>query len=52
MYSKTQNASRSPWIAIRVVIPRSSNVTTSPGSTSRRYFAPMMSNAHDSDATQ
>ncbi len=52
MYSKTQEASRSPVTAMRVEMPPSSIVMTSPGSTSRSSLAPMMSSAHDSEATQ
>ena len=52
MYSKTQNDSRAPSTAMRDSMPRALSVTTSPGSTSRRYSAPMMSKAHDSEATQ
>ena len=52
MYSNTQNARRSPPATIRVWTPPSVSVITSPGSTSRRYLAPIRSNAHDSLATQ
>ena len=37
---------------LRLCSPSSPSVTTSPGSTSRKSFAPMMSKAHDSLATQ
>ena len=41
-----------PGATMRLAMPSSPSVTTSPGSTSRRSFAPMMSNAQDSLATQ
>ena len=52
MYSNRQNARRCDSATIRVPIPRSVKVTTSPGWTSRRYWAPIRSNAQDSLATQ
>ena len=52
MYSNTQNARRAAGAATRLDSPDSSSVTISPGSTSRSSSAPMMSNAHDSLATQ
>jgi hypothetical protein len=52
MYSNTHSALRAADTTCLLEQPSSLNVTTSPGSTSRRNFAPMMSNAHDSLATQ
>ena len=52
MCSKTQNARRARVTTWRVSIPRSPSETISPGCTSRRNSAPMMSKAQLSDATQ
>ena len=52
MCSNTHSAVRSPSTPIRVSIPSGVSETISPGWTSRRKVAPMMSNAQDSDATQ
>ena len=52
MYSNTQKASRSPVTTWRAVMPRSPMATISPGATLRSSRAPMMSKAHDSEATQ
>ena len=52
MYSNTQNALRAPSTTWRLRMPSSPMLTSSPGCTSRRWRAPMMSNAHDSLATQ
>ena len=52
MCSKTQKAWRAPSTTWRVSIPRSVKEIISPGRTSRRSLAPMMSKAHDSLATQ
>ena len=48
----SHSAGRPAGTAWRVCSPPSVSETTSPGCTSRRNVAPMMSNAHVSDATQ
>ncbi len=52
MCSNTQCAGRSEGRTCRVSIPRSPIETSSPGLTSRKSSAPMMSKAQLSDATQ
>ena len=52
MCSKTHSAERGEGTAWRVCRPCLVIETTSPGWTSRRNFAPMMSKAQVSDATQ
>ena len=50
MYSKMQGRGGFGGNGLWLCAPRSSNTMTSPGSTSRTYFAPMMSSAQVSDA--